>query len=115
MLELVLVGFGGFIGAICRSLLSTALSKFSTLFPFSTLLVNILGSFAIGAFLALNLSQNAKSFLVIGILGGFTTFSAFSYQSVALFSTSPFLAILNILTNVILSLLACYVGIVVFR
>lgn len=74
LVNLLCAGLGGFFGAGCRFLASELL-KFSH-FPLTTLGVNVLGSFIIGVLFCLNLSQGVRVFLVVGILGGFTTFQA---------------------------------------
>ena len=79
-------------GSVCRAVLSGAVAKFCPNFPLATLCVNALGSFLIGVLLSLNLSENLRLFLVVGALGGFTTFSTFSYETVRLFSSGQNLA-----------------------
>lgn len=85
MTQVLLVGVGGFVGAIARFLLSTFL-KNSSLFgvSLSTVIINLLGSFCIGALISFNLERSHSSlFLLIvpGLLGGFTTYSAFSGEA----------------------------------
>ncbi|WP_314701451.1 CrcB family protein [Campylobacter rectus] len=79
-------------GSVCRAVLSGAVAKFCPNFPLATLCVNALGSFLIGVLLSLNLSENLRLFLVIGTLGGFTTFSTFSYETIRLFNSGQNLA-----------------------
>lgn len=83
------VGVGGFIGSVLRYGISLAFqAKSLTQFPWSTLTVNLIGSFLIGLLLAIgkkSFSDNTLLLLVTGLLGGFTTFSAFSVEVVALF------------------------------
>ena len=84
-------------GSVCRAVLSGAVAKFCPNFPLATLCVNALGSFLIGVLLSLNLSENLRLFLVIGTLGGFTTFSTFSYETIRLFNSGQNLsAFLNV-------------------
>ena len=86
----LLIGVGAFFGAISRFLLSSLLLKFVFLgFPLGTLTVNLIGCFFIGIFLAVNLSNKElfSPLLIIGFLGSFTTFSAFT-KEVLLFSTT---------------------------
>ncbi|WP_229203880.1 fluoride efflux transporter FluC [Campylobacter anatolicus] len=114
MLSAFYVGFGGFLGAILRYFSNLIFLKFTVLpLPLSTLFVNILGGFCIGFLLNLQALQNVnlKLFLITGLLGGFTTFSAFTNESLTLFlSQSPILAIFNIILNVLLCLMFCYIG-----
>jgi CrcB protein len=81
------IGIGSFIGGILRYLLSLFIqNKFLSAFPFGTMSVNILGCFLIGLVFGLsdrgNISMEARLFLATGFLGGFTTFSAFSNETV---------------------------------
>lgn len=87
-------------------------------FPWGTILVNIIGSFVIGAFATLTapdgrwlVSPNAQRFVIVGILGGYTTFSAFSYQTLELLRAGePGRAIANIALSLALCLAAVWLG-----
>lgn len=84
-------------------------------FPYATLLVNAVGCLLIGAALpgpgkTPLLSEPARLFLVVGFLGGFTTFSAFGHETVTLFQHSPARAALNVLANVSIGLGAVVAG-----
>lgn len=110
LINLLFAGLGGFIGAGAR-FLAGELLKFSH-FPLATLGVNVLGSFAIGVLFCLNLSQSVRVFLVVGILGGFTTFSSFSLDSVKFLLEGELAkGFLNIFFSLVLCLLASYLGI----
>ena len=110
LVNLLFAGLGGFIGAGGR-FLAGELLKFSH-FPLTTLSVNVLGSFIIGVLFCLNLSQSVRVFLVVGILGGFTTFSSFSLDSVKFLLEGELVkGFLNIFLNLSLCLLASYFGI----
>ncbi|WP_312470174.1 fluoride efflux transporter CrcB [Neobacillus sp.] len=80
--ELLIIGAGGFIGAIFRYFLSTLFSKWTILsIPTGTYIINVLGSFAIGFIYGANyFSENQMIFISIGFLGAFTTFSTFNYE-----------------------------------
>ena len=113
------VGCGGFCGAILRVLMIGVISRIlpHTL-PFGTICVNILGSFLIGFILSLPFALNShfRSFLIVGVLGGFTTFSTFTFENLMLIEGgSYFLAALNIVFSVFLSLLFCYFGVLLAR
>ena len=116
-MEILCVGLGGFIGAISRYLISMQASKFFTgRIPIGTLFVNILGGLLIGFILELNsktnvISPQMKLFLTTGLMGGLTTFSTFSYETVGLFSDGSYIsAMVNIILNVILSLIGVVIG-----
>jgi len=86
MLECIVVGIGGFIGAVCRYLIGLISVKERGIFPIKTFLINLAGSFLIGAIAALtmkNSSLNPKTvlFFKVGICGGFTTFSSFALET----------------------------------
>ena len=108
----LLVGLGGAIGAMFRYLLS-GLWK-TNMFPFSTLLINIIGSIAIGIVLALSeknqlVSANLKLFLATGICGGFTTFSTFSAENMVLIKAGNYAtAGLYIFTSVAVCIFAIF-------
>lgn len=90
MTNVLLVGAGGFLGASFRYLLSGWIVGASgTAFPAATLIVNVLGCLAIGLLGGLAeardlLSPGARLFLVVGMLGGFTTYSTFAYEALQL-------------------------------
>ncbi len=113
---LILIGFGSFIGGSLRYLLSLGVqSKFLTTFPIGTLTVNILGCFLIGIIFGLseriNLSPEWRLFLATGICGGFTTFSAFSIETLAMLKEGQlFYGFSYIGLSVILGLIAVYLG-----
>ena len=105
-LNLLCVGCGGFVGAILRVLTGVVISK-STLvlaFPLATLCVNVIGSFVIGILLtlpSLQANPNLKSFLTAGLLGGLTTFSTFSFDTLTLIEQRLIVtAFINIALNV---------------
>jgi CrcB protein len=110
------IGAGSFIGGVFRYLLSLFIqSKTTTNFPLGTLTVNIIGCFFIGIVFGLfdkgNLSNEWKLFLATGVIGGFTTFSAFSIETFALFREGyAGYALIYILASVLLGLLATYVA-----
>ena len=88
----MLVGAGSFIGGICRYLLSGLIqSKTTSGFPFGTLVVNLAGCLLIGMLYGIfektDVSTGWRLFMVTGILGGFTTFSAFSIETFNLLKT----------------------------
>ena len=90
MKPLLLIGFGGGIGSICRYLVQVLITRhFAGAFPAGTLLVNITGCFIIGLLFGLAnrhawLTLEWRLFLITGICGGYTTFSSFSYESINL-------------------------------
>ncbi len=116
----MLVAIGGAIGAVtrhaanelCRRLLESKLGRF---WPLSTLLVNAVGCFAIGVLMALfhrgQLGDGWRLLLVTGGLGALTTFSAFSFETLVLARDDTFaLATLNVVANVVLCMLAVWLG-----
>ncbi|PKP22653.1 MAG: fluoride efflux transporter CrcB [Bacteroidetes bacterium HGW-Bacteroidetes-21] len=116
MLKIALVMGGGALGSLFRYLISEFSSKsFTGSFPYGTLIVNLTGSFFIGLcwafFLQGQMSTNVKTFLFIGILGGFTTFSSFSAETMHLFRDNEIkMGLLNILANNIFGLLLVFGG-----
>jgi len=118
MRGLFLIGVGGFLGAVMRYSLSGAVQWFtqSFRFPFGTLAVNVLGSFLL-VFLASMADSlgvfgpTIRSFVFIGFLGAFTTFSTFSYESTLLMLDGEgILTAINIIANVGLCLAAAWCG-----
>ena len=111
------VFLGGGLGAAMRYWLSGAVYRLlSSSFPYGTLVVNVIGCFVIGLWMSLFTERFAgnpalRVFLVIGILGGFTTFSSFSYETIALIRDGQIVsAILNIGLSVVICLLATWIG-----
>ena len=85
MIECLCVGLGGFIGSVCRYLMYLIPVTNKTNFPFVTLLINVLGAFALGMIVALTQNKNIDPrimlMLKIGICRGFTTFSTFAFET----------------------------------
>lgn len=120
--NIVIVGTGGFIGSIARYLLQLWVEKgLESTFPFGTFIANISGSFIIGMVYALSekgniLSPEWRLFLAVGLCGGYTTFSAFSYNNLNLLKdNSVFYFLLNTGGSLFLGILAVYLGIVLTR
>lgn len=91
MRNILIIGTGGFIGAVLRYLvvLSTQIFKDKLPLPLGTLLVNVIGCLLIGVLATLAeqgqiLTAESRNFLIVGVLGAFTTFSTFGYESVTL-------------------------------
>jgi len=112
--SLLWIALGGALGAVLRALATWAVP--AGRLPWATLLVNVVGSFLIGWVIArpgitAHWSSHGYAFMVVGICGGFTTFSSFSWQTFELLETGHwFEAGLNIVLSVILCLLATWLG-----
>lgn len=121
MKVILAIGIGSFIGGISRYLLSQLVqSKFLSTFPFGTLGVNIIGCFLIGLVFGLadrgNLTQEWRLFLATGIMGGFTTFSAFSNETVSMLRDGQlWYAAAYVISSVLLGLIATFIGISIIR
>lgn len=122
MKTILYIGLGGFLGAISRYEISVFINKYNqSQFPYSTLVVNILGSLLIGFIMSWNININTipsdiKLFLTTGCMGGLTTFSTFSYETVALFNEGNILlSILSVFFNLFLSILGVCLGIYICR
>ena len=113
-MNILLIGFGGFLGAVSRYLVNEAVIKYiPTNFPTGILIVNILGCLVIGLVLGNSMisKDNLYYFFAVGFLGSFTTMSAFSYQSIELFNTNILVACSYIIATILLTILATYIGI----
>lgn len=118
MHKLLIIGVGGFIGAVLRYLLSGYVQKWSDTvdFPYGTLVVNLVGCLLIGMFTRMDelrsvLTPEVRLFLFIGILGAFTTFSTFGNETINLLNDKRFLlGIVNIGGHILFCLLAVMVG-----
>jgi CrcB protein len=119
---LLLASAGGAIGAGARYLVHVGIARLvGTSFPWATLTINVLGCLLMGVVvevvvLRLNGSPELRTFLAAGILGGFTTFSAFALDVEALISThEPGAAAIYVAASVVLSILALYLGLFLAR
>ena len=118
MTPLLSIALGGALGASARYLTGlAALRLFGAGFPWGTLTVNVLGSFLMGLlFVLLGQGGRFSPLLMTGLLGGFTTFSAFSLDAVALYDKGAVgLAGIYVLASVILSITALIAGIALAR
>jgi fluoride exporter len=119
----LLVGLGGALGAMSRYGFSTLLNRFWTLgFPLATLLINIIGAIAMGLFVGLSArfipagAEQLKLFVAVGFLGGFTTFSAFSLDTITLLERGDIApAILYVALSVVVCLAGLYLGLLLTR
>jgi CrcB protein len=115
--NVLLVGLGGFLGSILRYWIGGFVNRFTlgSLIPVGTLAVNVLGCLALG-FLAGIFSSDGyptptRLFLFIGLLGGFTTYSTFGYESFHLLQESlPLYALANVLLQVVLGVGGIWLG-----
>ena len=122
MTVVLLIALGGALGSVARFLMTTAFVRASgATFPYGTLAVNVLGSFLIGVLYVL-LVENAglkaewRAFLMVGVLGGFTTFSSFSLESVALITQAHYArAAVYVCSSVLLCLGGTSIGMVLAR
>ena len=120
-MSLLYVALGGAIGASARYLVGGWMGAWlGPDFPWGTFFVNVSGSFLIGVVLVLveggALPPGARPFLAVGILGGYTTFSSLSYESLGLLTeTGVVLTLLNTLGQLVIGLIFVYFGVVVGR
>ena len=116
--EILIVGVGSFAGGVLRYILSVGLSKLGRLwaFPIGIMIVNILGCFLIGVLYGYFKSKATTDpvlplLLMTGVLGGFTTFSTFSFETVQLLQQNEWLkAAFYVVGSVGLGVAACYLG-----
>jgi CrcB protein len=120
-MRLLLVALGGALGACARYILSTWIAgRTGPDFPWSTFVINVTGSLLIGIVLGLvehgAMGPNARLFLAVGVLGGYTTFSTFSYETLELLADGSIRAFLfNALGQLATGLVAVYLGLVLSR
>ncbi len=106
-LNMLLVALGGAAGSVLRFVVSTLMVELvGGAFPWGTLAVNVIGSAAIGLAGGAGLAGEWRLLLVTGVLGGFTTFSAFSLETGLLFERAWWLAALYVLASLVLGLAA---------
>jgi len=118
VLQLIAIAVGGAVGSLLRFAMANGVYKmFGRDFPYGTLAVNILGSLLIGVLFILLIEKLAVSAewrvgILVGLIGGFTTFSTFSLETFTLLENGAFVkAGLNVLLSVVLCLAATWLGI----
>lgn len=118
MIKILMVGMGGFLGSILRYLVGGLAQRLSNtqFFPYGTMTVNVIGCFFIGLIAALVQNKgyfgpNVRLFIMVGFIGGFTTFSTFSNETLSLITDGQFVAAaINIVASIVLGLLAVWLG-----
>ncbi len=122
MERLLLVCLGGAIGSGCRYLVGLLAARWlGTDFPWGTLVVNLTGAFVIGfvqqvGLATLLIPDTTRLFLTTGMMGGLTTYSTFSYETVRLVESGAWpQAVANVVATTILSLALCFLGIATGR
>ena len=118
--NLLLIAIGGAFGSVARFLFSTFVLRASgSLFPLGTFAVNLVGCIVFGAIAGaaeqrLPLAPGLRAFLLIGVLGGFTTFSSYAFESFSLVRDGQFLAAsVNIVGQVVAGLAGLWAGYVI--
>ena len=121
-MEYLLVGVGGFLGANARYVLVGVISeRLGAAFPYGTLIVNLTGSLAIGVVLVLLTERLAadpawRLLLVVGFLGGYTTFSSYTFEALALAETGQWgRALWYVVGSNVLGLVAAFAGMLLAR
>lgn len=122
MLNILLVAVGGAIGSVARYLVGLGATRLAgPNFPFGTLTVNIAGAFAIGLLVEMiarrfDASAEMRVFIVTGILGGFTTWSSFTLDTMVLFERGEIgLSALYLLASLLVSFVAVFAGLALGR
>jgi len=123
MISIFVVAVGGAIGAAMRysiSLFLVAEKSVSTGFPYNTLVVNLTGSFFAGFiysfFSRMNIPENIKLFIIVGMLGAFTTFSAFSLENIKLLKSGALkIAVINIAASNLFGIMLAAAGYFIAR
>jgi len=119
LFNIILVATGGATGAVLRFILTNLSKSLFSNSIYGTLSVNILGSFFIGYLITSNIFKNfsedfIKFFLIIGLLGSFTTFSTFSYESLGLIMEKKiYVSIIYIFFSISVCILSAYLGMLI--
>lgn len=119
---ILLVGLGGFLGSVTRYLTAVYFTKLiPSLFPYGTFFINISGSFLIGVIYGLSERYNWPTsewriFLTTGFCGGYTTFSAFSYENIKLIESGNYLTFITYSSaSVIAGIVAAFIGLAITK
>lgn len=122
MIKLLFIGLGGFVGAVARFGLTGAMHQMlGRAFPVGTLAVNVLGCLVFGSLMGLIETRDmwgpsTRQFLLVGILGSFTTFSTFGFETFVLLDEGRVgIAGLNVGLNLVLGLVGIFLGRFLFR
>lgn len=122
MRDFLVISLGAVFGANARYLISRYAARIlGPVFPYGTLIINVLGSFVVGFFLAWATERTVvdprwRLLVVVGLCGGFTTFSSFAYESIAYLEQGQWaLLATNVLSNNLLSLAAVLAGVALAR
>ena len=122
MLKILLVGLGGFLGAVGRYVIQTFLSnRYPGSFPWGSFVINVLGCFFIGIIYGLAerhklMTYEMRLFLAIGFCGSFTTFSAFSAENLNMFQLGNYTtAGMYISLSILLGVAAVFAGLIITR
>ena len=120
--QLMFIAAGGAIGAVFRFVMSNGIHSFmSRDFPYGTLTVNVIGSFVMGISYVmlierLNISPEWRAFIIVGLLGAFTTFSTFSIETLVLIENGELSkALLNVVLSVLLCVMGSWIGLILGR
>lgn len=113
-MQIFWIAIGGAIGSVLRYLANVATFElFDTKFPVATFFINAIGSLLIGFLwnIAPDLSEQSRAFVFVGLLGGFTTFSTFSLETMQLIQSGEIAtAAINIFLHLIIGISLCFVG-----
>jgi len=122
MMKYLMVGLGGFLGAVARFWLGGYVqNRLGALFPYGTFIINMSGSFLVG-FIVTVLAENAhwsanwRYLIPIGFIGAYTTFSTFEYETLRSMQEGQFaVAFLNVILSVTVGFAAVWLGVVAGR
>ena len=121
MLKYVVVGIGGFLGAIARYALGTYIgSRYGVRFPLGTFIINVSGSFLIGLILTLLARTTASAYwrylVPIGFIGAYTTFSTFEYETLRAMQDGQLITgFLNVALSLVIGFVAVWAGAAIGR
>lgn len=121
-MQVLWIGLGGFIGANMRYWLGSGITRlFGQSFPWATGIVNITGALAVGLIATLFAdraieNESLRLFLIVGILGGYTTFSSYTMEGITLFQNGRvFPGLIYTVGSNVLGLMACAIGVMIAR